>query len=202
MQGKEPLIVGRRVLLRHPVEADRDEFIAAVRRSRGLHRPWVNAPGTAAAFQGWLDRQRDPSFCPLLVCERASGAIAGVFNLSQIVHGPFCNAYLGYYALAGHERQGLMHDGLRLVLRHAFGPLHLHRVEANIQPGNLPSIALVRSCGFELEGYSPRYLKIGGRWRDHERWAALADRGPHAPHGAAGQPRGSAITRQGDRGPT
>jgi NADH dehydrogenase [ubiquinone] 1 alpha subcomplex assembly factor 7 len=36
------------------------------------------------------------------------------------------------------------------------------------------SIALVKSCGFSLEGYSPRYLKIGGRWRDHERWAIVA----------------------------
>jgi ribosomal-protein-alanine N-acetyltransferase len=177
MLSAEPVVVGRRVLLRHPVEADRDEFVAAARRSRELHHPWVVAPRTALAFQGWLDRQHDPGFCALLVCERASGAIAGVFNLSQIVYGPFCSAYLGYYALAGHERRGVMHDGLRLVLRHAFGPLHLHRVEANIQPGNLPSIALVRSCGFVLEGYSKRYLKIGGRWRDHERWAALADLG-------------------------
>lgn len=173
----EPVVVGRRVVLRHPVEGDRDEFVAAARRSRELHHPWVSAPCTAPAFQAWLDRLREPNGCALLVCERASGAIAGVFNLSQIVHGPFCNAYLGYYALAGHERRGLMQAGLRLVLRHAFGPLGLHRVEANIQPGNLPSIALVRSCGFALEGYSPRYLKIGGRWRDHERWAVLADRG-------------------------
>jgi ribosomal-protein-alanine N-acetyltransferase len=49
------------------------------------------------------------------------------------------------------------------------------RLEANIQPGNAPSIALLRACGFEKEGYSPRYLKIGGRWRDHERWAIRAD---------------------------
>jgi ribosomal-protein-alanine N-acetyltransferase len=202
MPNTVPVIVGRRVLLRHPVEADRDEFVAAVGRSRELHRPWVNAPCTASAFQGWLDRQHDASFCALLVCERANCAIAGVFNLSQIVRGPFCSAYLGYYALAGHERQGLMRDGLRLVLRHAFGPLGLHRVEANIQPGNLPSIALVRSCGFALEGYSPRYLKIGGRWRDHERWAALADRGPQAPGRAAGQRGGSGVDRQGSHSPT
>ncbi len=88
--------------------------------------------------------------------------------------GLFQSGYLSYYAMAGHERQGLMREGLRAVIRHAFKELRLHRLEANIQPGNTASIALVRSCGFSKEGYSPRYLKIGGRWRDHERWAILA----------------------------
>ena len=68
-----------------------------------------------------------------------------------------------------------MSEGLRLVIGHAFAQMGLHRVEANIQPGNLASIALVRRCGFKKEGFSPRYLKIFGEWRDHERWALLAD---------------------------
>jgi ribosomal-protein-alanine N-acetyltransferase len=67
-----------------------------------------------------------------------------------------------------------MREALRATIRHAFGTLKLHRLEANIQPGNVASIALARSCGFSKEGYSPRYLKIGGRWRDHERWAMVA----------------------------
>ena len=68
-----------------------------------------------------------------------------------------------------------MREGIRLMLRHAFGPLGLHRLEANIQPENAPSLALVAGAGFRLEGLSPRYLKIAGRWRDHERWAILAE---------------------------
>lgn len=68
-----------------------------------------------------------------------------------------------------------MTEGLRLVITYAFEKLHLHRLEANIQPKNIKSIALVKRCGFRKEGYSPRYLKIGGRWRDHERWTILSE---------------------------
>ena len=64
-----------------------------------------------------------------------------------------------------------MAEGLELVLRHCFRRLKLHRLEANIQPDNERSKLLVQRAGFRYEGYSPRYLKIGGRWRDHERWA-------------------------------
>jgi ribosomal-protein-alanine N-acetyltransferase len=71
--------------------------------------------------------------------------------------------------------QGYMREAIELVLREAFLNLRLHRIEANIQPGNHASIALARGAGFSREGFSPRYLKIGGRWRDHERWAILAE---------------------------
>ncbi|MEO6334619.1 MAG: GNAT family protein, partial [Pyrinomonadaceae bacterium] len=42
-------------------------------------------------------------------------------------------------------------------------------------PTNLPSIRVLTRCGFTKEGFSRRYLKIGGRWRDHERWAIIRD---------------------------
>jgi ribosomal-protein-alanine N-acetyltransferase len=106
---------------------------------------------------------------------KASAELVGVINLNEIVRGIFQSAYLGYYAFEPFAGMGLMSEGLALVLEQAFGPLGLHRLEANVQPGNQRSARLVANLGFRLEGLSPRYLKIGGRWRDHQRWAILVD---------------------------
>jgi [ribosomal protein S5]-alanine N-acetyltransferase len=162
------------VELRLATAADMRAFVAAARASRALHHPWVTAPDTPAKYRAWLGRMAAPSNYAFLVCRRSDQAIVGVINVSNVVRGLFQSGYLGYYAFAGHERQGYMRQGLKAVVRHAFKTLKLHRLEANIQPGNAASIALAGSCGFSKEGYSPRYLKIGGRWRDHERWAIRA----------------------------
>ena len=82
---------------------------------------------------------------------------------------------LGYAAGKTYAGNGYMREGIDLVLRRAFADLKLHRIEANIQPGNATSLALAGGAGFRREGFSPRYLKIGGRWRDHERWAILVE---------------------------
>jgi ribosomal-protein-alanine N-acetyltransferase len=98
-----------------------------------------------------------------------------MINLSQIFYGPFCNAYLGYGLGVGFTGQGLMTKAVGLILKYAFVDLKLHRVEANVQPDNLASIAVLKRNGFRREGYSEKYLKIGGRWRDHERWAIIRE---------------------------
>ncbi|MEQ1898345.1 MAG: GNAT family N-acetyltransferase [Vicinamibacterales bacterium] len=163
-----------RVALRPPVAADGPAFAAAVRRSRDLHRPWApSGPETAAAFRQYLARMAKPGNHAFLVTVKGSDEIAGFVNLTNVIGGVFRSGFLGYCAFSGFEHQGYMHEGVSAVVRHAFSALKLHRLEANIQPGNDASLALARVCGFTREGFSPRYLKIGGRWRDHERWAIV-----------------------------
>jgi ribosomal-protein-alanine N-acetyltransferase len=173
----EPLATrpGSRVQLRDLVLADREAFLEMVRESRDLHRPWTYPPERADQFDDLVSRTVRDDFKCLAAVLVENGDLVGIFTISQIVRGYFQSAYLGYYANARHAGKGLMAEAMALVLDHAFGPLSLHRLEANIQPGNAPSIALARSAGFRLEGYSPRYLLIGGRWRDHERYAITAD---------------------------
>jgi ribosomal-protein-alanine N-acetyltransferase len=135
----------------------------------------VSPPATEERFRAYIERMQAPGNRCSLVCEREGDhRIVGVINLSNMILGMFRSGYLGYYAFSGFERRGLMREGLQAVMRQAFSRLKLHRLEANIQPENQASIALVKSCGFSKEGFSPRYLKIGGRWRDHERWAIVS----------------------------
>src|SRR4029077_20410849 len=164
-----------RIQPRPPRVADGAAYVALNRRSRRFHAGLASPPRGAAAFRELLRRSRHLQNRCWLIFRRSDRAVIGAVELSQIVAGRFRSAYLGYHIGAPFARQGHMREALCAVLRLAFGPLRLHRVEANIQPHNRASIALVKRLGFRREGYSRRYLRIGGRWRDHERWALLVD---------------------------
>jgi ribosomal-protein-alanine N-acetyltransferase len=184
--ASSPEVVHRRrfrVYLRAPCRTDAAAFLAVVEDSRELHASWVHPPRTPALFAAYVRRfgaldRKGPlaaTHAGFLVFRRSDDALVGVFNFSEIVRGAFQSAYLGYYAFAPHARSGYMSEGLELALRAAFRTLKLHRVEVNVQPGNRRSLALVRRAGFVREGFSRRYVRIGGRWCDHVRLALLAE---------------------------
>jgi len=168
-------LIGEKVLLRAPTRKDAEEFIALNRASRRFHRGLVSPPLTPEQFAAFLKRSNSETSVSVFTCLVTNGSIVGAISLSQIFRGGFQNAYLGYYVGLPYAGQGHMTEAIQLVLRYAFRDLKLHRVEANIQPGNAASIALVKRAGFALEGFSRRYLKVCGRWRDHERWAITVE---------------------------
>lgn len=158
------------IIIREPHVKDEASFLAAMKSSESLHHPWVKAPLTSEEYSGFIARAHQDNQKCFLVCDDHN-AICGVFNISEIVRGLFQNAYLGFYAVSEFAGRGYMSLGFKLVLKHFFEEMGLHRIEANIQPSNLRSIQLVQKNGFRKEGYSTNYLKIDGVWRDHERWA-------------------------------
>ena len=172
--GQSVVEMNKGCILVEPSRKRRDEFLAAVRRSKKLHGRWASPPATVEKFDEYLKRVRKETHLSYWVCTER-GELAGVININEIVRGLFCSGYLGYYAFAPHDGRGYMKKGLCAVLSEAFRHQRLHRLEANIQPDNESSRRLVQSVGFRLEGFSPRYLKIAGRWRDHERWAITAE---------------------------
>ncbi|MFK0121510.1 GNAT family N-acetyltransferase [Streptomyces sp. NPDC090994] len=172
------LAEGPRVGIRHFTLDDGAEFTARTRESKDLHHPWLFPPDTAEAYARYAGRLiEDPAKAGFLVCDVRDGSLAGFVNINNIVAGGFLSGALGYGAFAHAAGRGLMREGLGLVVRYAFGPMRLHRLEINVQPGNAASIALARACGFRLEGFSPKMLYVDGAWRDHQRWAITAGPG-------------------------
>jgi [ribosomal protein S5]-alanine N-acetyltransferase len=159
--------------LRTPTVADAGALLDLARKSVAHLEPWVTPPADGTAYATYLEGLDSVRKVGFLVCRPKDGKLLGLVNVSEIVRGAFHSAYLGYWIGAPYARRGYMHTGLGAVMRHCFDRLNLHRLEANIQPDNLASIALVRSLGFRREGYSPRYLYLAGAWRDHQRWAIL-----------------------------
>lgn len=167
--------VSRRVFIRKPLDEDWQELLFLHQRSRTFHYPWISPPLTEEECKNYINRCQNKDYEGLLICHSIDQNIVGVANLSQIFYRAFQNAYLGYYVDVEVAGQGFMREGVSLALNYAFNTLNLHRVEANIQPNNIASINLVKGLGFTQEGFSRRYLKINGEWRDCERWALTVE---------------------------
>ncbi|MGD1856111.1 MAG: GNAT family N-acetyltransferase [Leptolyngbyaceae cyanobacterium] len=165
-----------RVYIRPPVDNDWAALLEMHRRSADFHQPWATPALDDRGCKRYINRCQTEPFVGMLIWHAVDHQLVGVANLSQIFYGSFQNAYLGYYGSVDYTRQGLMTEGIALVIHHAFTTLQLHRIEANIQPANSASINLIKRLGFANEGFSRQYLKVNGKWRDHERWALTIDR--------------------------
>ena len=152
---------------------DAPELLRAMDESRARLEPWVFLPQTEPGVREYLDQPAEGRITYGI--REPGGRLAGIVNLNSIMRGPFQNAFLAYYALHPFAGQGYMRAGVAAVMDRAFGEHGLHRVEANIQPDNQASARLVRGLGFRLEGHSPRYLQVGGVWKDHDRYALTVE---------------------------
>jgi len=166
---------GKRIFLRPPTPADFREYASLMKISKPAFREWLGGFKGRKQFNDYLQRCGRDDFYGFLIGRQEDGAIAGNMNLFNIVRLRVQFAIVGYFVGAPHVRQRHATEALQLMLRFAFRKLKLHRVEARIQPHNAASIALVKRAGFTREGYSRRLVKIGGQWRDHERWAVLVE---------------------------
>lgn len=163
-----------RVLIRPVQRRDVGEFLERVRASAELHGPWILPPRTVGEFTAFVDSLDGRTAVAFLVCLRGTGAAAGYVKISQIMADPYHRGVLGFGAFVPYQGKGYMTEGLELVIRHALGAMRLHRLEADIEPGNQPSRNLAKRLGFRLEGLSPAFIRVSGVWRDFERWAITA----------------------------
>ncbi len=164
-------VKGKNVFLRYITLEDFEEMMQLFDESRKFYKGLITPPKDFESFKSGVERNDDEANECFVICRIEDGKIVGAINITQIFRKGFQNAYLGYSLGVKYTGNGFMTEAINLILKYAFRDLKLHRLEANIQPHNTASIAVVKRCSFSLEGFSPKYLKIGGKWCDHERWA-------------------------------
>lgn len=181
MTRRPPLqLHSRRLVVTEAQRRDAAAVAAFLARNRAFHQPWdplhtesyYTPLGQRAAIRSV---SRDGA--GVLLCARLAddprGSVIALVVLSGIIRGPFRSCFLGYRIDRAEEGRGLMREALSLIFDWAFGEFGLHRIEANIMPRNLRSVGLVRRLGFRHEGRARRFLRIAGRWEDHDRYALL-----------------------------
>jgi ribosomal-protein-alanine N-acetyltransferase len=103
--------------------------------------------------------------CPLGLF--AGDTLVGRFNLAGVVRGPFQSAGLGYWVDSNYAGRGLASAAVQTIVETARDVLGLHRIEASTLLHNAGSQRVLLKAGFRQIGMAPRYLKIAGKWQDH-----------------------------------
>jgi len=141
----------------------------------GHFKPWSPAvPADHHSVDSWQRRleNRDREFergqsVHFIGTDSQQTRVVGTCSLSSIVRGVFQACHMGYSVGTAYEGQGLMKRIVSHTVDYAFNVLNLHRIMANHMPNNERSASLLKSLGFEREGYARDYLLIDGVWQDH-----------------------------------
>jgi ribosomal-protein-alanine N-acetyltransferase len=176
-------IRGARVYLRYPTMQDYAAWAELRALSRQHLTPWepqwARDELTRSSFRRRLRaaqrEARDDLGYSYLIFGETPLRLVGGLNISNVRRGIAQTASIGYWIGAPYAGRGLMTDTVRTVAPFAFATLRLHRLEAACLPTNVASTRVLEKAGFRLEGRARQYLKIDGRWQDHNLYALLHD---------------------------
>jgi RimJ/RimL family protein N-acetyltransferase len=151
-----PTLEGRRVTLREITPAD-DAGLLRVFGDPETMRWWSHGPladlDAVAVYRSQIEKGlRDRELFQWAVTDRGSGLLMGTCTLSDW-DATHRRASIGYILHRDHWGQGYGSDAVRALLDFAFQRMGAHRIEADIDPENAGSIALVEKLGFVLEGH-------------------------------------------------
>lgn len=90
----------------------------------------------------------EDSGCRWGLFEKPNGALVGTCGYHCWRRGRRPSAEIGFDLGRSHWGRGLMQEALRSVIRFGFAAMALHRIDAEVEPGNARSIALLRRLGF------------------------------------------------------
>ncbi len=108
-----------------------------------------------------------------MLVERESGQVIGDFAFWQIDKNNRLTE-IGYTLSPEYWGKGYMKEAMAMAIDFGFDKLGLHRIEANINPGNDGSRRLLQASGFIKEGTVRENIFYNGGYWDSELYGLLA----------------------------
>jgi RimJ/RimL family protein N-acetyltransferase len=153
-----------RLSIRKLEEADIDDLLLIngdERVTRFLpYATWRSEADGQAWYQRMLDFMHEGNTLQFVIVEKATKRVIGTCMLFRYDEASR-RAEIGYVMGHSHWRKGYSFEALTALIEYAFSELKLRRIEAEVEPDNNASNALLLKLGFICEGL------LRERW-DHQ----------------------------------
>ena len=164
-----PTIDAPRVRLRQLAEAD-VETLFAIFSDEEMMRYWSSKPmkdrSEAEALVARVGRLfADKSAFQWGVERKEDNRLLGTCTIFHIHPNNRCGE-LGYALKSEHWKKGYMGEALKGLLDYAFGPMNMRRLEADVDPRNAASLAILGKLGFQREGLLRERWDVDGDIQD------------------------------------
>lgn len=171
-----PVLESERIRLR-PLRMDDAAEVFTMFSDARVTRYWSFQAWTEPAqAEAWLAERigwGPPSVYGWAMADRASDAFIGTTALFSL-SGPLHRAELGYSLMPARQGEGLATEAVRRALDFGFDVLGLERIEADVDPRNLPSLRTLENLGFRREGYLRQRWHVAGELQDSVLMGLLA----------------------------
>lgn len=149
-----------RLVLRPLAASDAEDLHAAFGDPEAMAY-WSTPPhASLAETRAWLDRAiATPANAGEEFAVERDGQVIGKAGLWRFPE-------IGYILRRDAWGRGFAREALRAVLDRAFETHGLEAVDADVDPRNLRSLALLARLGFQEVGRAPRTVRVGEAWCD------------------------------------
>ena len=99
------------------------------------------------------------------IVEKSSSIFIGYFGYWRLIPG-HCRGEIGYALKPESWGRGYMAETFDTLIPFGFKDLHLHSIEANVNPHNVNSIKVLKKFGFKKEAFFRENYLFEGEFKD------------------------------------
>jgi ribosomal-protein-alanine N-acetyltransferase len=171
-----PTLQTERLILREVTMADSQDVLTLRGDIDAMRYIWKPASTTLDEARDLISRIRDGleknTAIGWAITLKNNPQLIGTIGFHQI-DKQHHRAEIGYMLLPQYWNKGLMSEAIKKVLDFGFNTMELHSIQANIDPNNMVSAAILKKFNFEREAYFKENFFFNGKFMDSEIYSLL-----------------------------